>query len=129
MVRKMECKFSGLMSFQYPLKCSFLPAKIYEKPPQGTKITVPPLQTTVPPPIIVYARELVDNLSPLSVPTQIGLISLLFNHLRLALYKPSGCYSTCTRADAAAGWPSLYSSRQWHGSSPGCGKADPHPDL
>ena len=61
MVRKTDCNFSGLTSFRNPLKCCLLPAKSYEKVPQATNITVPPLRATVPFPI-VCARELVDHL-------------------------------------------------------------------
>ena len=47
MVQKMDCSFSGLTSFWYPLKCSLLPAKSHEKAPQRTKTTVPALWATV----------------------------------------------------------------------------------
>ena len=80
MVRKSDCRFSSLTSFRYPLKCSLLPAKSYEKAKQPSKTTVRSRWTTVP-----LAFMHVTLLITYRLPPRVSLVpistSRCYNHL------------------------------------------------
>ena len=90
MVRKLYCKFSGLTSFQYPLKCSLLLAKSYEKATHTSKTTVPSRWITVP--IVHVSFKLLIPFSPLLlIDTYLQVthrLILRFGHVFFHLYTP-----------------------------------------